>query len=393
MSEHKIKILAVDDNIVNIKVLSQYLIKQNYEVITAESGEEAIEIFKSDRPDIILMDIMMGGMNGLEATAKIKALSGDTWVPVIFMSALASEEDKIKGLDVGGDDYITKPIEFNILGAKLKAVQRISDIQHKLSDTMYELRQYKKAEEREQEMAYDLMETLFEKGHVLAGQEFHIWHIPATLFSGDLIVANKSDNNRLYLLHADSTGHGLTAALPLLPVSQTFYQMSNKGFTIGQIAREMNKQLKFIMPINRFVAVTLLLLDLTNNIVEIWNGGNPTVFVVNEDKEIVRNFASNHLALGILPDESFDGKTEFICCEGNNSIVLYSDGLIEAENSDGVSFDENMLLDILKTENDAATLRNNIVDAVTNHLDGGKAHDDMSLIVVNTQSSSGDSSV
>jgi len=385
MTDHKIKILAVDDNIVNIKVLSQYLLKQNYEVITAESGEEAIEMFKADAPDIILMDIMMGGMNGLEATAKIKALSGDKWVPVIFMSALASEEDKIKGLDIGGDDYITKPIEFNILGAKLKAVLRISDMQYKLSATMSELRQYKKAEEREQEMAYDLMESLFEKGHDLAGQDFHIWHIPATLFSGDLIVANKSSNNRLYLLHADSTGHGLTAALPLLPVSQTFYQMSNKGFSIGQIAKEMNKQLKFIMPINRFVAVTLLLLDFDNNMIEIWNGGNPTVFVTNEDKEVVKEFDSTHLALGILPDDDFDGKTEFVSCEGNNSIVLYSDGLIEAENSDGIIFDQDMLLDILKTENDAASLRNNIVDAVTNHLAGGKAHDDMSLIVLNTQ--------
>jgi len=385
MTEHKIKILAVDDNIVNTKVLTQYLIKQNYEVITAESGEEAIEMFKSDSPDIILMDIMMPGMNGLEATAKIKALSGDNWVPVIFMSALASEEDKIKGLDVGGDDYITKPIEFNILGAKLKAVQRISDIQHKLSETTLELQKYKKAEDREQEMAYELMESLFEKGHNLAGQEFHIWHIPATLFSGDLIVANKYDKNRLYLLHADSTGHGLTAALPLLPVSQTFYQMSSKGFAIGQIAREMNKQLKFIMPINRFVAVTLLLLDFDNNIVEIWNGGNPTVFVQNEDKKVVRKVDSKHLALGILPDESFDQKTEFIKCEGNNSIVLYSDGLIEAENSEGVPFDENMLLEVLGTENDAAKLRNNIVEAVTEHLGGEKAHDDMSLIVVNTQ--------
>ena len=97
MNESKTKILAVDDNIVNIKVLSQYLIKQNYEVIIAESGEEAIEKFKSDTPDIILMDIMMGGISGLEATAKIKALAGDKWIPVIFMSALASEEDKIKG--------------------------------------------------------------------------------------------------------------------------------------------------------------------------------------------------------------------------------------------------------------------------------------------------------
>ncbi|MDH5600924.1 MAG: fused response regulator/phosphatase [Gammaproteobacteria bacterium] len=385
MSDIKAKILAVDDNVVNIKVLCQFLIKQNYEVITAESGEEAIEKFKSESPDIILMDIMMPGMNGLEATAKIKALAGVNWVPVIFMSALASEEDKVKGLDVGGDDYITKPIEFNILGAKLKAVQRISDIQHKLTDTMLELIQYKQAEEREQEMAYELMESLFNTGKHLAGKHFYIWHTPATLFSGDLIVANKSSANRLYLLHADSTGHGLTAALPLLPVSQTFYQMANKGFSIGNIAREMNKQLKFIMPINRFVAITLLLVDLENNILEIWNGGNPSVFVSNEKRKIVKRFDSKHLALGILPDESFDSKTEFYSCEGNNTVVMYSDGLVEAKNSDGEIFDEAMLLDTIKSASDSATLRDNIVDVITSHLNGGKAHDDMSLIVLNTQ--------
>ena len=385
MNDIKIKILAVDDNIVNIKVLGQYLIKQGYEVITADSGEIAIEKFKSEAPDIILMDIMMAGMNGLEATAKIKALAGDSWIPVIFMSALASEEDKIKGLDIGGDDYITKPIEFNILGAKLKAVQRISDIQHKLSATMLELKQYQKAEEREQDMAYELMESLFNTGQYLEGKDFHIWHIPATLFSGDLIVANKSSDNRLYVLHADSTGHGLTAALPLLPVSQTFYQMANKGYSIGHIAKEMNKQLKFIMPINRFVAITLLLVDIENNVIEIWNGGNPAVFVTNEKKELVKKFDSKHLALGILPDENFDTKTEFFSCKGNNSVVLYSDGLIEAENSDGKVFDESMLLDILKTDVNAAELRNNIVEAVTSHLNGGKAHDDMSLVVLNTQ--------
>jgi len=384
MSKPKTKILAVDDNIVNIKVLSQYLVKQNYEVITAESGEEAIEKFKSESPDIILMDIMMEDMNGLEATANIKALAGDKWIPVIFMSALASEEDKIKGLDIGGDDYITKPIEFNILGAKLKAIQRIAEIQHKLSVTMLELQQYKKTEEREQKMAYDLMESLFDTGH-LEGNDFHVWHIPATRFSGDLVVAEKHSEDRFYLLHADSTGHGLTAALPLLPMSQTFYHMAQKGYSIGQIAKQMNKQLKAIMPINRFVAVTLLLVDFENNIVEAWNGGNPAVLVINENKEIVKKFKSKHLALGILPDEDFDGKTEFLSCEGNNSVVLYSDGLIDAENSEGKTFDEDVLLEMLKAETDAATLRNNIVDAVMKHLEGGKAHDDMSLIVLNTQ--------
>lgn len=384
MSNSKIKILAVDDNIVNIKVLTQFLLKQGYQVITAESGEEAIEKFQSDRPDIILMDIMMGGMNGLEATANIKALSADKWIPVIFMSALASEEDKIKGLDVGGDDYITKPVEFNILAAKLKAVTRIADIQGKLTETMDQLEQYKEAEEREQLMAYDVMESLFATGD-LEGKDFHIWHVPATRFSGDLIVAEKYSDDRLYLLHADSTGHGLTAALPLFPVSQTFYRMARKGYSIGQMVRSMNKQLKETMPINRFVALSLILIDFSANVIEVWNGGNPPICVVNENKEVVKKFNSEHLALGILPDDSFDVKTEFVSCEGNNAVVLYSDGLMEAENAEGKKIDEAMLLDVVKLDVNAKTMRNNIVEAVTHHLNGCHAHDDMSLVVINTQ--------
>lgn len=386
MTDLKIKVLAVDDNNVNLKVLSQYLHKQNYEVVTAESGEEAVEKFDSEAPNIILMDIMMGGISGLEATAEIKAKSieKDEWVPVIFMSALASEEDKIKGLDIGGDDYITKPIEFNILGAKLKAMSRIAEVQKKLSDTMVQLEQYKEAEEQEQMMAYDLMESLFDTGQ-LEGHDFHVWHIPATRFSGDLIIAEKYIDNRLYLLHADSTGHGLTAALPLLPVSQTFYHMAKDGYSIGKIARNMNKQLKAIMPINRFVAVSIILIDISSNVIEVWNGGNPAVFLINENKEIVKKFNSEHLALGIMPDDAFDEKTEIVSCEGNNAVVLYSDGLIEAENANGIEFDESKLIAACKKNTDAAKLRNDIVEAVTAHLDGENAHDDMSLVVLNTQ--------
>lgn len=383
MTISKIKILAVDDNVVNTKVLTQFLLKQDYDVITAESGEEAIIKFQEDAPDIILMDIMMGGISGLEATAKIKALSGDKWVPVIFMSALVSDEDKIRGLEIG-DDYVTKPVEFNILGAKLKAVQRIASMQHKLSETMGELEQYKEAEEREQVMAYDLMESLFATGEH-EGKDFHVWHIPATRFSGDLIISEKYSDNRLYLLHADSTGHGLTAALPLLPVSQTFNHMAKDGYGIGKIARSMNKQLKAIMPINRFVAISLILVDFKSNVIEVWNGGNPSVFLLNESNHIIKRFDSAHLALGILPDSSFDETTEFVSCEGNNAIVLYSDGLVEAKNNDGVEFDENMLIDSFKSDVDAAKLRNNIVEAVSKHLNGKNAHDDMSLIVLNTQ--------
>lgn len=383
MEEKKIKILLVDDNVVNIKVLAKYLAKENYEVIISDSGEDSIEKYKSCSPDIILMDIMMSGMNGLEATAIIKKLANDKWVPVIFMSALASDEDKIKGLDVGGDDYITKPIEFSILRAKLKAVQRVSEIQNKLSDTMVELQQYKQAEEIEQQMAYELLESLFDTGE-LEGKYFHIWHVPTARFSGDLIIAEKQSDERLYILHADSTGHGLTAALPLLPVSQTFYHMARKGYSIGFIARRMNEQLKSIMPINRFVAVTLLLVDFKNNLVEVWNGGNPPVLIMDSENKIMKTIASTHLALGILPDDKFDMTTEFALGESNKTVLLYSDGLVEAENIDGNVFDDEKLLACLGDDTSALRIRDDIVEAVTKHLSGEKAHDDMSLVVLNT---------
>ena len=383
MDEKKITILLVDDNVVNIKVLAKYLTKENYEVIISDSGEDAIEKYKTCLPDIILMDIMMSGMNGLEATAIIKKLANDKWVPVIFMSALASDEDKIKGLDVGGDDYITKPIEFSILRAKLKAVQRVSEIQNKLSDTMIELQQYKQAEEMEQQMAYELLESLFDTGE-LEGKYFHIWHVPTTRFSGDLIIAEKQSDDRLYILHADSTGHGLTAALPLIPVSQTFYRMARKGYSIGYIARRMNEQLKSIMPINRFVAMTLLLVDLKNNLVEVWNGGNPPVLVMNNDNKVLNMIKSTHLALGILPDDKFDMTTEFAVGEDDKTVLLYSDGLVEAENADGKIFNDSMLISCLAEETSALRIRDEIITAVTNHLDGEKAHDDISLVVLNT---------
>lgn len=384
MDEKKIKILLVDDNVVNIKVLAKYLAKENYDVIISDSGEDAIEKYKTCSPDIILMDIMMSGMNGLEATAIIKKLANDKWVPVIFMSALASDEDKIKGLDVGGDDYITKPIEFSILRAKLKAVQRVSEIQNKLSDAMIELQQYKQAEEIEQQMAYELLESLFDTGE-LEGKYFHIWHVPTTRFSGDLIIAEKQSDDRLYILHADSTGHGLTAALPLLPVSQTFYHMARKGYSIGFIAKRMNEQLKSIMPINRFVAVTLLLVDFKNNMVEVWNGGNPPVLVMDKDKQIIKKIESTHLALGILPDEEFDMTTEFATGESDKTVLMYSDGLVEAKNTEGKIFDDAMLVSCLGDNTSAARIRDDIVDAVTKHLNGEKAHDDMSLVVLNTK--------
>lgn len=377
------RILAVDDNPVNIKVVSQFLLNQGYEVITAASGEEAIEKFQSESPELILMDIMMPGMNGHEATTRIKELSGNRWVPVIFMSALSREEDKVKGLEVGGDDYVTKPVEFSILAAKITAMQRIAEMQSRLTRTMDELERYQQEAETEQETAHELMNRLFAAGHI-ESENLRIWHQPATRFSGDLVIAARSPGNRIYLLQADSTGHGLTAALPLLPVAQTFYELSRKGLSVGQIVKKMNAQLKEFMPVNRFLALTMVLIDSNNNIVEVWNGGNPPMFLINDKGDVIHRFDSKHLALGILSDESFDMSTEFAKSEGVSTAVLCSDGLAEAANAAGEDFGEARLIECFKTSSQPSVLVECIVNTLEQHLGDAKAHDDVSLLVVSS---------
>ncbi|MCK6391898.1 MAG: SpoIIE family protein phosphatase [Azonexus sp.] len=120
----KMKVLAADDNRTNLHILQVFLKKLGHEVILAENGEVAVQRFLADQPDLVLLDIMMPIMDGFEAARQIKALSKERWVPIIFLSALNRDENLVEGLEAGADDYLTKPINFVVLEAKLRSTQR-----------------------------------------------------------------------------------------------------------------------------------------------------------------------------------------------------------------------------------------------------------------------------
>lgn len=126
---NKLRVLAVDDNRTNLHILQVFLKKLGHEVILAENGEEAVKRFTAEQPDVVLLDIMMPIMDGFEAARRIKALSCERWVPIIFLSALNRDENLVEGLEAGGDDYLTKPINFIVLEAKMRSMQRSLQLQ------------------------------------------------------------------------------------------------------------------------------------------------------------------------------------------------------------------------------------------------------------------------
>ena len=132
------KILLVDDTKTDQLIMKAYLQDLGHDVIVGNNGREAVEIYQQNKPDLILMDVIMPEMDGLQAATEIRKDKTD-WIPIIFLSARVSPEDITEGIAAGGDDYLTKPVNQTVLIAKLKAMQRIAKMRQKLLKVSSEL--------------------------------------------------------------------------------------------------------------------------------------------------------------------------------------------------------------------------------------------------------------
>ncbi|NJC42671.1 two-component system cell cycle response regulator [Brevundimonas alba] len=128
------RILVVDDVEPNVRLLEAKLTLEYYEVLTAMDGATALEIAAEERPDIILLDVMMPGMDGFETCRRLKADPVTRHIPVVLVTALDGREDKIKGLGVGADDFVTKPIDDVILFARVKSLVRLKAVMDELRE-------------------------------------------------------------------------------------------------------------------------------------------------------------------------------------------------------------------------------------------------------------------
>ncbi len=117
--EEKDTILVIDDHPANLEVLVSFLKDQNFTIRIAENGEWALQVLETFQPDIIILDVMMPGIDGFETCRRIKSNVETADIPVVFMTALGSVEDKVSGFEAGGVDYITKPFQHGEVLARI----------------------------------------------------------------------------------------------------------------------------------------------------------------------------------------------------------------------------------------------------------------------------------
>ena len=321
--DNQLKALIVDDEMTNRLILRSLLKKQGYQTCEAENGQQAVELFRSEAPNMIFMDVMMPVMDGYEATRIIKQEAGNHFIPVIFLTAVTDEQSLQTCIDVGGDDFLVKPYDQFLLQSKIQAMERIASLNQTVQG-MYSLIH------REQEIAEQIFVNAVQKNNIVNTNIRSVIR-PATTFSGDMILSEYSPSRDIHFLLGDFTGHGLSSALGAMPVSEVFRAMTAKGFAPEEILNGINKKLRQFLPVGMFLGVQFISISHNLDQVTVFNAGMPELLIVDGDSnQIKHRVSSNSLPLGVIDNMNTSEIAQTFPLFENDKLVLYSDGLTEA---------------------------------------------------------------
>lgn len=329
----KIRILVVDDDLTNRLVLRALLRESGYQTVEAEDGEQAVTAVKAGGIDIILLDVMMPVMDGYEAARIIKTLT-TRFIPIIFLTAMTDEKALAKCIESGGDDFLTKPYNHVLLRAKLESMLRIAALYKKVEIQNVELGRHHDRIQQEMIVAKKAFSAILDSDirNTYTGLRYSM--SPMSVFNGDMILAEVNQTGGVDVLISDFTGHGLSAALGSIPVTDLFSAMTRKGYAFSETLAECNNKLKKMLPTQMFMACAFISVDRNNNVVTVVNCGLPEIFLLRDGK-LHRSFKSMNLPLGIIQQTPEKYVYEMETLHYGDRLIALTDGILEAHNAAG----------------------------------------------------------
>jgi len=379
--QRQLKILVADDTDTDRLILEAIVKKEGHSVISASNGLQAVDLYISECPDIVLLDALMPVMDGFESARLIKQHAGDRFVPILFLTSLSDNESLVKCLDAGGDDFLSKPYSRIVLQAKIKSFNRMREMNATVLVQRDEIAKNNLRLLQEQMVAKHVFDNVAHLG-CLNSKNVRYFLSSLAVFNGDLLLAAMRPNGNMMVLLGDFTGHGLPAAIGAMPVASTFYGMIPKGFSMTDVLKEINSKLKQILPVGIFCCATMLDVNFRRKKITIWNGGLPAGFLLKaKDKEILP-IKSTHLPLGVLSPRAFKDNCDEYYLVNGDKLYLWSDGIHEARNVMGEMFGEARLIDVFQANKDSNRLFDDIISGVQTYIGDSEKDDDLSLLEI-----------
>ncbi len=366
-------ILIVDDNPANVEILQMRLLANGYEIITATNGQLGLDMAREMQPDLILLDIMMPKIDGLEVCRRLKADPDLPFMPIILVTAKAESKDVVAGLDAGGDEYLAKPVDHAALVARVQSMLRIKDLHDTVLAQSTQLEKQLKTATKIQSLFWPQLPE------IKSGAKVWATSVPAAYVSGDLYDVIPMPDDSLLAYVADVSDKGVPAALIMAALSTRIRIVSRTQNEIDKILESVNTSLyNLISEEGFFATIVLVKYWPTSGKMELTLGGHlqPLRIV---DGDVGQLPQLEGISLGITPHARFE-KKETTLCPGE-SIFLFSDGLIEAENEDQELFGTHRLMQFIKIKG-RPPVGQVLLEEINKWRGNAKINDDLTLLEI-----------
>ncbi|WP_051957925.1 PP2C family protein-serine/threonine phosphatase [Desulfobacter vibrioformis] len=387
-------ILVVDDMVDNRNLLRVILKKQGYEIVESADGEAAIATCMQTLPDLVLLDIVMPKKNGYEVCDELKDNETTRDIPVIFLSARNEAADKIRGLELGAVDYITKPFDKGEVIARVKTQLQIYKLTRSLVAANRQLTENQKKIEEDLKAAGHIQKSLIPSDAPKTRNFNFAWcFVPCEHIGGDIFNFHHLDENHLSVYILDVSGHGVPSAMVTVSVHQRLQpgiggltkQITDTPpyYTIVPPSKVLD-QLDHEYPMERFdkhFTMAYLILNTQTGAIRYTSAAHPMPVLVRASGEIeLLDMGGSIVGLGgIIPFEEGE-----ITMHKGDRLYLYTDGIVEFFNEAGEAYGEDRFYSNLMKYNGEAleqTCRQ-MVESL-NHFGGErKAQDDITLVAI-----------
>jgi serine phosphatase RsbU (regulator of sigma subunit) len=333
-------ILIVDDNPANVEIFEMRLAANDYDIITATDGEAGLAMARDTQPDLILLDIMMPKMDGIEVCRHLRAGSSLPFIPIIMVTAKADSKDIVAGLEAGADEYLTKPVDHAALVARVKSMLRIKSLHDTVIEQSAQLKVQLKTATKIQSLFWPEIPKLDAGGHIWAVS------VPATYVGGDLYDVIPLEDGSLLAYVADVSDKGVPAALIMAALSTKIRSEAIHESEVDKILETVNKSTYSLTSEEGFFATIVLARYWpSSGKMQLAQGGHlQPVWIVESG---IGNLPQiNGVSLGITPDAKYQ-KIEIFISPGE-SVLLFTDGVTEAENTENELFGNERLFDYIE---------------------------------------------
>ncbi len=389
------RILIAEDDSFQRALLKRILGKWGHEVEEAENGMEAIAKIRKDRFSVVITDWMMPEMDGIELVRQIRKIPHLEYIYIIIMTAKTEKDDMFEGMEAGADDFISKPLDQKELTVRLRAGERIVQLEEELSRHNRELQEANEKMKQNMEAAAKVQRSLLPSALPDVPGLNIDWRIkPYQDLAGDTLNVFHLDDLYLGLYILDVSGHGVTAALLAVTLSRILSPIAGqstllwrpkkegKGHLISSpswVAEQLNSQFQFNLKNQQFFTMVYGILNKESKEFRYISAGHPgLIYIGRGSKPKLLDVRS--LPIGFSNSPGY--QEQVIRLHQGDRIYLYSDGIIEALNSEEKPFGVRGVVESLQalSELSLAESLEGLLSRVEAWSEKSSFHDDVTLL-------------